>query len=329
LVVDRSAKRRSRFLESQIDELPQSIDVGLLELPGGERVKRLTQVEAILAWLDDRKVARRSEPVVAVGGGALLDCVAMAASLYRRGVRLVKVPTTLTGMVDVAVAAKTAVNFRLRKNLIGTFFPPQLAIIDVRYLASSQPGDLRAGAAEVIKVAAVADLDLFQLLERDLPLALSSKFQSTEGIEMVHRASNATSTALWPDLFERTLQRPLDFGHTISKGLETHLRPRLTHGAAVSLDMAAFIVAANQNRTDADDRDRLLGLIRAAGLPVFDPRITSTLVAEALDDTAVHRDGSTRSPVPGPLGAVTYRHFDSPSVMAAVNWLGQYERHGP
>lgn len=320
-VVDSGSLAGSSLLRSQLDHLAKLPSVNMLTVSGGERAKTLRSVRTVIEWLDRSQVTRRSEPVVVIGGGAVLDYASLAVSLYRRGVTLVKIPTTLTGMVDVAFAAKTAINLGARKNLVGTFFPAHLAIIDVRYVGSTSLRDIRAGAAEMIKAAVVGDRVLFEDFESRLRNAIQDRFQDPATHDLVRRSAEASAQLLWSDLFETSLERPLDFGHSVSKQFEQALRPRLSHGSAVAIDMALFVTASATTDRRRDTRRRLLSLLEQAGLPTLDGRITPELLQVALSDTATHRDGLLSSPVPDPIGRVLYEEFDAAALSSALRWL--------
>src|SRR6266536_2738405 len=147
----------------------RGLDVHLLEVPDGDRAKRLAVVEAL--WRGLAAVpAHRPDPVVAVGGGATTDVAGFAAATWLRGVPLVSVPTTLLGMVDAAVGGKTGVDLEAGKNLVGAFHQPSAVVADLDTLATLPAVELRSGMAEVIKAGLVADPDLAAAcLERAAP----------------------------------------------------------------------------------------------------------------------------------------------------------------
>jgi 3-dehydroquinate synthetase len=323
LVVDSRVVKKSRHYQEAIRALSSAVcDVNILEVNGDIRVKSLRSVERVLEWLDQSSVARRREPVVAIGGGTLLDSVAFAASVFRRGVTLMKVPTTLTGMIDAGVGAKCAIDFHGRKNLIGSYYPPSAVIIDPRYLLSVPQPQFCDGIAEMIKVGVVADRGLLKLLSSDIEGLIQRKFQGRDGQEVISRSTEGLINGIWWDLWESRLDRAMDFGHSISKTIEEVIRPRISHGSAVALDMALMsTVACVRGNISTEEFTELLLLIRRAGLRLYDERIDRCLIDRALADTITHRDGDTDHPLPLPMGSVDFEAVGADELMNAQTYL--------
>ena len=121
-----------------------------------------------MAMLDDLKridPLRRSEPVLAIGGGVLTDVAGFACALWRRGVPWCRMPTTLLGMVDASVGIKVAINYH-RKNGVGHFFSPTHTFVDNSFLPTVSKADIRSGVGEIMKAALVHDRRLFDLMEQ-------------------------------------------------------------------------------------------------------------------------------------------------------------------
>jgi 3-dehydroquinate synthase len=137
-------------------------------LPQGEDAKRLAVVEAAARELAVLRV-ERSEPLVAIGGGALGDTAGLLAALYLRGVRFIQVPTTLVAQIDSAIGGKTGVDLPEGKNLVGAFHQPAAIVVDVALLRTLPGRQMRAALAEAVKMAALGDERLFELLETRVP----------------------------------------------------------------------------------------------------------------------------------------------------------------
>ena len=323
LIADAIALRRNSKLRDTLGEIRSGLSRStFLETHITEKSKSIRSLQHIVRWLDDNKVARRSEPVVAVGGGALLDTVSFAASIYRRGITFIKVPTTLTGIVDAAVGAKNGVNFEGRKNLIGTYYPASTVLIDNKLLATLPIRHLRAGAAEIVKAALARDAGLFSELEANISSLLRNKFQSSEGFSVIVRSIDVLTQSIWADLWEHHLDREMDLGHSISKILEQRLTPRPSHGEAVMLDMAITVSLAHQlGILDESSFRRCINLFRRVGLPIVRHDINGDILHEALMDTVIHRNGERRCPVPGPIGSIRYLDVSTSYLMAAQESL--------
>lgn len=297
-------------------------------IPGEERAKEWATVELIC-----REALRcgldRSGVLVAVGGGVVMDAVGLAAALYRRGVRYVRVPTTLIGMVDVAVGIKQAVNLGEKKNLIGAFYPAFAAVVDPRFLRTLGRRHIAGGLAEVVKVAMVRDRGLFELVERDVELLVRSCFAEPSAVarQVVVRAQQALIAELEPNLYEDDLRRAADFGHTFSPELETASAYALSHGEAVALDMLlSTAVAVCLGLCEPALFARLHALCARAGLPVTHPACTPALLQRALANASRHRGNQLNLVVPTALGAAAFVQAVPAAVLAGA--LELVERAG-
>ena len=134
-------------------------------LPEGEAAKRLSVLETAASELARLRV-ERDEPIVAIGGGALGDAAGFLAATYLRGIPIVHVPTTLVAQIDSSIGGKTAVDLPEGKNLVGAFHQPTAIVIDVGVLATLPERQRRAALGEAVKMAALGDERLFELLER-------------------------------------------------------------------------------------------------------------------------------------------------------------------
>ncbi|MCF3119168.1 MULTISPECIES: sedoheptulose 7-phosphate cyclase [Streptomyces] len=303
----------------------------LCVVPANETVKDFETAARIVRELDAFGIDRRREPVIVIGGGVLMDIVGLASSLYRRGTPFIRVPTTLIGLVDAGVGAKTGVNFNGHKNRLGTYFPADLTLLDRSFLATIDRRHIGNGLAEILKIALIKDVRLFGLLEEYGPLLLDEKFQG-EGEqgeeaarEVVRRAIHGMLEELQPNLWETTLERCVDYGHTFSPTVEMRALPELLHGEAVCIDMAlTTVIAHRRGLVDTVDRDRILAVMRSLELPVWDDLLDQPeLLTAALLDTVRHRDGLQRLPLPQGIGeAVFVNDLTETELLDAVAELG-------
>ena len=249
-----------------LDKLTASLGgkaVHTVELPDGESHKHLGSVSAVIDALVDSG-ANRDTTVIALGGGVVGDIAGFAAASYMRGVAFVQVPTTLLAQVDSSVGGKTGVNHPGGKNLIGAFHQPGLVLIDTDTLATLPDRELSAGLAEVIKHAAIADIDYFATLERDMPALLDRNPDALAAA--IARSCEIKAAVVAEDEREHGKRALLNFGHTFGHAIENTVGyGEWLHGEAV----AAGMVMASQ-LSDVSDvaRIRLRDLISAAKLPV-------------------------------------------------------------
>src|SRR5439155_4531535 len=209
----------------------------IIEMRDGERFKRLSTVESLAEDLLQAGADRKAV-VLAFGGGVVGDVGGMLASIYMRGVKLIQVPTTVQAQLDAAIGGKTGVNLRSGKNLLGTFFQPQLVLIDPATLATLPEREFRAGMYEALKCGVIGNEELFGRLERCSmkDLRKDKEFLAWTISESVKLKAQVVSA----DEREGDLRRVLNFGHTIGHALEAATNYRhFLHGEAVAWGMIA------------------------------------------------------------------------------------------
>ena len=282
--------------------------LGISSVEGTEEAKTWAQVEDVCARIVDAGL-RRDGVVVAVGGGTTLDVSGLAASLYRRGVRYVRIPTTLIGMVDVCVGIKQGANFASKKNVVGAFHAPFGGINDLRFLKTLPARYLASGVSEIVKMALIRDPFLFELLEAHAERLVASHFQtpSRAAEQVVVRAELAMMAELQPNLYEQDLRRFVDFGHSFSPWLEKASDFTIHHGEAVGLDMMmCTAIAVRRGMCDDWVLRRLARLYRAAGIPISHEISAAEPLVASLEDVRLHRGGDLNLVVPTAIGVPAF-----------------------
>ncbi|CCF82937.1 3-dehydroquinate synthase [Nitrolancea hollandica] len=262
-------------------------------VPAGESSKSLREVENLLDWLIGGRVDRR-DIVVALGGGVIGDLAGFVAAIVLRGIGLIQVPTSLLAMVDSSVGGKTGVNHRLGKNLIGSFYQPQLVVADPELLQTLPKRELRAGWAEIIKHGMIersaAGADRPALLERleSLPDDLASLDPATLG-EIVAHNIRLKAAVVREDEREAGLRRLLNYGHTLGHAMEA-AGYRYLHGEAIALGLrAAARLGERLGYCKPDLVARQAALLDRAGLPqTFTGELSLVMDRMAWDKKAVH-----------------------------------------
>lgn len=213
-----------------------------LVIEGGEISKNnYNNVDRIIGAINNNGICRHSF-VIVIGGGAVIDMAGYAASVAHRGVKLIRIPTTVLSQNDAAIGVKNGINAYNKKNFIGTFAPPYAIINDSDFLTSLEQRDWIAGVAEAIKVALIKDEFFFKtikenaikLKERDMGAMLKIIYRCAE-MHMEHIAKGG-------DPFESGSSRPLDFGHWSAHKLEQMSNYSLRHGEAVAKGIALDLV---------------------------------------------------------------------------------------
>ncbi len=309
VVIDHSVDRlHGDTIRAYFDH--HDIAATVVPLQAHEAAKQWDSVTRVVDVMNAFGIDRRREPVLAIGGGVLTDVVGFAASLYRRGTPYVRIPTTLIGLVDAGVGVKTGVNYGTGKNRLGTYAPATATFLDRTFLRTVDARHLSNGLAEILKVALVKSAELFDVLETAGRAVRDDRFQgSTTELEsaatvIIAEAIHLMLEELQPNLWESTLERCVDYGHTFSPTVEMHALPALLHGEAVNVDMA-LTTAIGRLRGDVTEADaeRIYRVMEDLDLPLWDPSLDAPdLLVDALTDTVRHRDGQQRLPLPVGIG---------------------------
>jgi 2-epi-5-epi-valiolone synthase len=238
----------------------------------------------------------RNGVIVAVGGGVTLDVAGFAASIFRRGIPYIRIPTSLIGLIDVSVGIKQGVNSHGKKNLLGSFYPPLASINDYRFLKTLPVPEFPCGMAEILKMALLRDPVLLEHLEQIGHELLASRFSNPPSLarEVLLRSELLMMEELAPNLFEETFSRLVDFGHTFSPTIETASQYRIPHGRAVALDiLLSTALATVLGYADRTLLKRLITLFPRLGLPVWhDLMPPPGVLFDALPGVECHRGGS-------------------------------------
>lgn len=297
-----------------------------LPLQTTEPEKTMENVFRVAHALDEFGVNRRSDPLIAIGGGVLLDVAGFAASLYRRGLPYVRVPTTLMGLIDAGIGVKTGINFDAHKNRIGTYFAPQHAFLDTHFLRTLDERHISNGVAEIIKMAIIKDARLFELLENNVSRLVADRLCGREAYrEILVRSTVGMLEELSGNLWEGNLERIVDYGHTFSPRLEMVALPELLHGEAVAIDMAlSLVLAAQRELISTRELQRALRLIEGYGLPTHHEHCTEDVLMKGLAESTSHRDGLQRVPLSRGIGdAIFVNDLTRAEICGAARYLAE------
>ena len=298
-------------------------------LPGGERVKQSPGlVDSLYMRIHELCIDRQSF-VVIVGGGAVLDMAGYVAATTHRGVRIVRIPTTVLAQNDSGIGVKNGINAFGVKNYIGTFAPPFAVINDGDFISTLSDRDAIAGIAESIKVSLVHDPEFFGWLEthaKDLaqrmPHPMDYMIRRGAELHMMHITESG-------DPFERDSARPLDFGHWVAHKLEAISDHRLRHGEAVAIGMAVdsrySVEAGLLNEVVFE---RVCGVIDRIGLPLWDDALRSTddagrhVVFDGLEEFREHLGGCLTVTLLRDIGeSIEVHQMDENRILSALRWL--------
>lgn len=335
LLEPNTSSRRLVFVDSNVyvnfaDAINEYFEVNspgsvVVSVEANESLKTLDNSLVLIKHMEDFGLLRRSEPVIAIGGGSLLDSVGFACSIYRRGVPYIRVPTTLLGIVDVSVAIKTGVNHLGRRNRLGTYYPPTAVFLYRKFIETQSDREICNGLGEILKLAIIEDLSLFTLLEGNSALLRNEKFQyGAIPVKVINRAITVMINNLQNNLWEDNLMRAVDFGHSFSPLIEQDSLPELLHGEAVALDcLFSSCLSFNRGLLDEDELSRIFRVTRELGLPTTHRSfLNSQQLMSSLRDTVKHRNGSQNLPVPVGIGSHQFLNdIEEDEVMKATRTL--------
>ena len=296
-------------------------------LPQGEAAKRLAVVEAAASELASHRV-ERSEPLVAIGGGALGDTAGFLAATYLRGVRFIQVPTTLVAQIDSAIGGKTGVDLPEGKNLVGAFHQPAAIVIDVATLRTLPGRQLRAALGEAVKMATLGDERLFAVLESDGEAIAAGDprgFESGAIAEVVERAGWAKVEVVVADERERAAagRIALNLGHSLGHAVEAAAGyGGLLHGEAVAYGLrAAARIGVEVGVTPAERAARVTQLLDRLGLATEPLPFVLETVLGHLGTDKKHAGGQLRWVLPTSDGIVVRDDIPSDVVERAASSL--------
>jgi 3-dehydroquinate synthase len=280
-------------------------------LPAGESAKNVDVVAGLWRRFVELGVDRTSV-VVGVGGGAALDAAGFAAATFARGVPLVNVPTSLLAMADASVGGKTAIDHGGAKNSVGAFHHPRLVLADPATLGSLPPRDLRAGLAEIVKMAATASPLILDLLE-----SADSTVSQLPLPWLVEQAVRMKAAYVAEDAGDTGLRHTLNFGHTIAHGIESASQYSVSHGEAVAVGVVAEAgFGESMNVTPEGTAARLEALLTRLGLPIGPPPgLDRDAIVAGMGSDKKRRAGRTVVVVPTPGGAALLEDVDPAEVV--------------
>ncbi len=298
-------------------------------VPGGEKVKSdLHFVESAQQTLFDLHIDRHSF-VIAVGGGAVLDAIGLVASTTHRGVRHIRIPTTVLAQNDSGVGVKNGVNLQGVKNFVGTFAPPFAVLNDMQFIVALPERDKIAGMAEAVKVALIRDAGFFGWIERHMD-ALAT-FERSAMATMIRRCAelHMRQISQGGDPFESGSARPLDYGHWSAHKLESLTRHHVRHGEAVAIGMALDArYSVLSGLLAQGEEERICALLEYLGFDLWHPALAKAgadgawAILEGLREFQEHLGGELSVTLLAGIGAgVEVHEIDRERMRQAMHWL--------
>ena len=271
---------------------------------GGEVCKNdPVEVVKIHEMIESYGLCRHSFLLV-IGGGTVLDAAGYAAATAHRGIRIIRMPTTVLAQNDSGMGVKNGVNFRTRKNFIGTFAAPYAVINDFDYLDTLEDRDKRAGIAEAVKIGVIRDRRFFDTLEADKkrlagyePAAMEAMIVSCAELHIAHIRDSG-------DPYESGSSRPLDFGHWLAHKLEELTGNALRHGEAVAVGIAVDSIYSNLiGSLTTEELERIISLLVDVGFELHESTLNELDIGQALAEFQEHLGGALSITLLSGIGA--------------------------
>ena len=296
---------------------------------GGEACKNDSEAYQQVVEATHLQGIDRHSYIAAIGGGAVLDMVGFAAAIAHRGIRLIRIPTTVLSQNDSAVGVKNSINAFGKKNYLGTFTPPFAVLNDFNFLESLEDRDWASGISEAIKVALIKDLKFFEWLEKAAP-ALARREMEPMKTHIIRSAQHHMAHIAGKDPFEFGSSRPLDFGHWAAHKLEKLSDFRIRHGEAVAIGIALdSAYSFLQGRIGEGDLIRIFKLFHTLGLSLYAPELQEEALLQGLKEFQEHLGGKLTIMLLDALGTgVEVHEMDSKLIVKALQLLKNWEdRH--
>ena len=304
---------------------PKLIDE-ILILPGGEQVKNDERSFYRIIEAVERFGIDRHSYLMAIGGGSVLDVAGYAAAVSHRGIRHIRVPTTVLSQNDSGVGVKNGINFFRKKNFLGTFATPVAVFNDNNFLSTLSDGEWRSGTSEAVKVSLIKDTAFFEWLENNAQKLVARDMDAMR--YLIYRCAELHMQHIaGADPFETGSSRPLDFGHWSAHKLEQLTGFSIRHGEAVALGIALDTVYSFlSGRLDETSMLRVIKLITALGFEITHPLLEvndeNSALLRGLNEFREHLGGRLTIMLLRSIGSGEEVHNIEPVlVRQAYEWL--------
>jgi 3-dehydroquinate synthase len=262
-----------------------------LLVPGGEKSKN--DDKALKKILDATHLygIDRHSYIVAIGGGAVLDMVGFAAAISHRGIRHIRIPTTVLAQNDAGIGVKNGINAYNKKNYLGTFSPPFAVINDFDFLKTLEDRDWRSGISEAIKVALIKNESFFVQIEKNAQKLVAREMEPMQEL-IIQCAQLHLDHIAGGDPFESGSSRPLDFGHWSAHKLEQLSNYQIRHGEAVAIGIALDTTYSYlSGMLDMPSLLRVISLIKSLGFDLYVPELSADSLIKGLEEFREHLGG--------------------------------------
>lgn len=271
----------------------------------GEKSKNIATVLNIINVLS-KNYFTRDDIIISLGGGVCSDITGFAASIYKRGIPYINIPTSLMAMVDCSIGGKTAVNTVHGKNLLGSFYQPRMVLIDPSVLSTLPDDYYSEGMAEVIKTFLIRDSEMFYKLYNEEEIDIE---------DIIYRSLEIKAEIVSKDEFDKGERMLLNFGHTFGHAIEKLSNYKIRHGKAIAVGMLKIIrFSEKEDFIDTYIYDKVEKLLKRYNLPVKVKYTDKELLAAILHDKKIS-GGEIKLAVISDIGVSQVKTFDLKDVI--------------
>ncbi|UZD21399.1 3-dehydroquinate synthase [Algoriphagus halophytocola] len=295
-------------------------------VPGGEASKNDEAIYKQIVEATHLYGIDRHSYIAVIGGGAVIDMAGFAAAISHRGIRLIRIPTTVLSQNDSAVGVKNSVNAYGKKNYLGTFTPPYAVLNDFNFLKTLDDRDWRSGISEAIKVALIKDLSFFTWMEGHATALAAREMEPMKSL-IIRCAQMHLDHIAGKDPFEFGSSRPLDFGHWAAHKLEHLSKFRIRHGEAVAIGIVLdSTYSFLKGWISEEDLSRIVRLFKQLGFSLFAPELAGENLIKGLQEFQEHLGGQLTIMLLAQLGQGEEVHeMDHQLIYQAVDMLKDFQ----
>ena len=264
LIIDKKIPQK---FKKKLKNKLNSYDILLLPFTANEKNKNINTVNSFLKVLLSKNF-NRTDLIIGVGGGIVGDVIGFVASIYKRGINFINIPTTLLAQVDSSIGGKTGVNSKHGKNLIGSFYQPNLVVVDTQFLKTLPKREIICGYGEILKHSLIKDKKFFNFLDKNYKKILDLKSPYIE--KAIFKSCKIKRGVIEIDEKEKGLRKILNFGHTFAHAYEAGQKysTTLNHGEAVVLGMkTALNFSLKNSLLKKNEYELIISHIKKAKLP--------------------------------------------------------------
>jgi len=330
-VIDEGVSVNHPLLENDIREYFSDLDGFILidkflVIEGGENAKNSEMLFYSLVDAVDEYGIDRHSFIVAIGGGSILDLVGYASAVSHRGIRHIRIPTTVLSQNDSGVGVKNGINYNIKKNFLGTFVPPVAVFNDFHFLTTLPIEEWRSGISEAIKVALIKDNNFFDWLQENAEALALRNMKAMQ--HLIRRCAEMHLKHIaGGDPFEMGSSRPLDFGHWSAHKIEQLSDFTIRHGEAVALGIALDSAYSYiSGRLSAEDVKSIIKLLKNVGFEVTNPLMEikdeNSVILKGLNEFREHLGGKLTIMLLDAIGkGVEVHELDQTLLIKAGEWL--------